>query len=161
MKTLIAKKVQRVHPKTKASQMPRVILGGTKGIISFTDRCQDEVGRIMKKVPSPEESQMPAAHSELSEQDKEQIKGAHLGEATETLAKTMFISGARGALKSVLVKQNRTGLKEGIQIGMQMEQKWMQIKLLKAKIQKLADMEDHELQQSQQMESHTNRQVNQ
>jgi hypothetical protein len=91
MKTLIAKKVQRVHPKTKASQMPRVIQGGTKGIISLTDHCQDEVGRIMKKVPSPEESQMPAAQSELSEQDKEQIKGAHLGEATETLAKTMFI----------------------------------------------------------------------
>jgi len=54
----------------------------------------------VSKVPNPEESQMPSVHSELSQQEKEQIKGAHL---TETLAKTMFISGARGALKSVLV----------------------------------------------------------
>jgi hypothetical protein len=38
------------------------------------------VGKIMSKVPNPEESQMPQAHSELSRQ--------------ETLAKTMFISGA-------------------------------------------------------------------
>ncbi len=41
---------------------------------------------------------MPMAHSYLS--DKEQIKGAHLNEATETLAKTMIINGAKGALKS-------------------------------------------------------------
>ena len=60
----------------------------------------------MSKVPNPEESQMPQAHSELSRQDKEQIKEAHLNEATKTLAKTMFINGARGALKSVLVRQN-------------------------------------------------------
>jgi hypothetical protein len=45
------------------------------------------VGKILSKVPNPEESQMPQAHSELSLQDKEQIKEAHLNEATETLAK--------------------------------------------------------------------------
>jgi hypothetical protein len=73
----------------------------------------------MIKVPIPEDSQMPIAHSELSNQDKERIKGAHLSEATETLAKTMFISGVRGALKSV---------------AMQMEQKWMKNKLGKARI---------------------------
>ena len=88
----------------------------------------------MIKVPSPEDSQMPIAHSELSNQDKERIKGAHLSEATETLAKTMFISGARRALKSVLVRQNPTSLTEAIQTAMQMEQKWMKNKLGKARI---------------------------
>jgi len=88
----------------------------------------------MIKVPIPEDSQMPIAHSELSNQDKERIKGAHLSEATETLAKTMFISGARGALKSVLVRQNPTSLTEAIQTAMQMEQKWMKNKLGKARI---------------------------
>ena len=58
----------------------------------------------MSEVPNPEESQMPQAHSELSRQDKEQIKEANPNEATKTLAKTMFISGACGALKSVLQK---------------------------------------------------------
>ncbi len=43
----------------------------------------------MKKVPNPEESQMAAANSELSEKDKEQIKRAHIGEATLALEKTM------------------------------------------------------------------------
>jgi GTP cyclohydrolase FolE2 len=88
----------------------------------------------MIKVPSPEDSQMPIAHLELSNQDKERIKGAHLSEATETLAKTMFISGARGALKSVLVRQNPTNFTEAIQTAMQMEQKWMKNKLGKARI---------------------------
>jgi hypothetical protein len=83
------------------------------------------VGKIMSEVPNPEESQMPQAHSELSRQDKVQIKEAHLNEATETLAKTMFISGARGALKSVLVRQNPSSLTEAIQIAVQMEQKWI------------------------------------
>ncbi len=45
--------------------------------------------------------------------------------------------------------QDPTSLTEAIQITTQMEQKWMQVKLVKANIQKLADMEDHELQQSQ------------
>jgi hypothetical protein len=75
IKTRNAKKVQKIHPKTKASQMPKVIQGATEGKNSFAKCCWDEVGRIMKKIPTPEESQMPAAHSELSEQDKEQIKG--------------------------------------------------------------------------------------
>jgi hypothetical protein len=90
IKTPIAKKIQKVHPKRKASQIPRVMQGPTEGINSFADRCREEVGKQMKKVPSPEESQMRVAHSELLDQDKEQIKGAHLGEASETLAKTMF-----------------------------------------------------------------------
>jgi hypothetical protein len=50
---------------------------------------------------------MPMVHAELSQQEKEQIKGAHLNKATETLAKTMFISEA---LKSVLVRQNPSSL---------------------------------------------------
>jgi hypothetical protein len=100
----------------------------------------------MKKVLSPEESQMPEAHSELSTQDKEQIK-AHMSEATESLAKTMFISGARGALKSVLVRQNHISLTEAIQTAKQMENKWMKNKLAKTRIQEL--MEDHEIRQSQ------------
>jgi hypothetical protein len=41
----------------------------------------------MSKVPNPEESQMPTVHAQLSQQEKEQVKGAHLNEATETLAK--------------------------------------------------------------------------
>jgi hypothetical protein len=72
--------------------MPRVIQGFTEEIKSFADRCREAMGKIMSKVPNPEESQMP--QSELSPQEKEQVKGAHLNEATETLAKTMFISGA-------------------------------------------------------------------
>jgi hypothetical protein len=71
--------------------MPRVIQGITEGINTFADCCQDEVGRIMQKVLSPEGSQMPAAHSELSTQDKEQIKEAHLCEASETLAKIFLV----------------------------------------------------------------------
>ena len=70
----------------------------------------------MSGVPNPEVSQMPQEHSELSPQEKEQIKGAHLNEATETLAKTMFISGAQGAPKSILVTQNPSNLTEAIQI---------------------------------------------
>ncbi len=85
----------------------------------------------MSEVPNPEESQMPQAHSELSRQDKEQIKEANPNEATKTLAKTMFISGACGALKSVLVRQNPSSLTEAIQIAVQMEQKWMKVKLAK------------------------------
>jgi hypothetical protein len=110
------------------------------------------VGKIMSEVPNPEESQMPQAHSELSRQDKEQIKEAHLNEATETLAKTMFISGACGALKSVLLRQNPSSLTEAIQIAVQMEQKWMKVKLAKQRIQELADMEDHELEHGQRLE---------
>jgi hypothetical protein len=68
----------------------------------------------------------------------------------------MFIIGAREALKSVLERQNPNSLTEAIQIAIQMEQKWMKIKLAQARIQELADMEDHELQQS-----HDLRQVNQ
>jgi hypothetical protein len=67
-------------------------------------------GKNFEQDPNPEESQMPQAHSELSRQDKEQIKEAHLNGPTETLAKTMFISGARGALESVLVRQNPSSL---------------------------------------------------
>jgi hypothetical protein len=125
--------------KKKASQMPRVIQGITERINSYTDCCRDEVGSIMQQVLSPEESQMPAAHSDISTQDKEQIKGAHLGEASETLAKTMFISEAGGALKSVIVRQNPTSFPEAIHTVLQMEPKWMQNNLAKARIQKLAD----------------------
>ncbi len=64
----------RSKKKTKANQMPRVIQGVTEKIKTFADRCQEEVGKIMSEVPNPEESQMPRAHSELSRQDKEQIK---------------------------------------------------------------------------------------
>jgi len=71
MKTPIAKKIQKVHPRTKVFQMPRVIQGAKN---LFADRCRDEAERIMKKVPSPEDSHMPAAHSELSEEDKVKSK---------------------------------------------------------------------------------------
>ncbi len=50
----------------------------------------------------PKTKIIPQAHFELLKQDKAQIKGAHLHEASETLAKTIFINGAKGALKSVL-----------------------------------------------------------
>jgi hypothetical protein len=101
--------------------------------------------------------------SELSNQDKERIKEAHLSEATETLAKTMQnkTSGDRGVLKSVLVRQNPTSLTEAIQIAMQMEQKWTKVKLEKAIIQGLADMEDHDLQQCPDLEPQFIRQVHQ
>ncbi len=105
----------------------------------------------MSEVPNPEESQMPQVHAELSWQDKEQIKEAHLNEATETLAKTMFIHGARGALKSVLVRQNPSSLTEAIQTAVQMEQKWIKVKLAKQRIQELADMEDNELEHGQRL----------
>jgi hypothetical protein len=59
------------------------------------------------------------------------------------------------------VRQNPTSLTKAIQIVLQMEQKWMQIKLAKAKIQELAEMEYHELQHSQEMKPHIIRQVNQ
>ncbi len=115
----------------------------------------------MSEVPNPEESQMPQAHSELSRQDKVQIKEAHLNEATETLAKTMFISGARGALKSVLVRQNPSSLTEAIQIAVQIKQKWMKVKLAKQRIQEVANMEDHELEHGQRLEPQIIEQVNQ
>jgi hypothetical protein len=79
---------------------------------------------------------------------------------TETLAKTMFISGARGALKSVKVRQNLSSLTEAIQIAVQMEQKWIKVKLAKQRIQELADMEDHELEHSQWLEPQIIHQVN-
>jgi hypothetical protein len=66
-----------------------------------------------------------------------------VSEATEAPANTMFISGARGALKSVLVRQNPTSLTDVIQTAIQMEQKWIKIKLAKQRIQELADMEHH------------------
>ncbi len=72
----------------------------------------------MMKVPSLEECQMQSTHAELSNQDKEKIKGVHLSETTEALAKTMLISGARGALKSVQERQNPTTLTKAIQITM-------------------------------------------
>ena len=56
--------------------MGRVIQGVTEEIKSFTDCCQEEVGKIMSEVPNPKESQMPQVHSELSPQEKEQIKEA-------------------------------------------------------------------------------------
>jgi hypothetical protein len=146
--------------KTKANRMPRVIQGVTEEIKTFADQCRVEVGKIMSEVLNPEENQMPQAHVELSRQDKEQIKEAHLKEATETLAKTMFISGARGALKSVLVRQNPSSLTEAIQIAVQMEQKWMKVKLAKQRIQELADMEDHELEHGQRLEPQIIEQVN-
>ncbi len=111
----------------------------------------------MSKVPNPEESQMPSVHSELSQQEKEQIKETHL---TETLAKTMLISGARGALKSVQLWQNPSSLTEAIQIVVQMEQKWIKIQLAKQRIQELADMEDHELEHGQHLEPQIIQQVN-
>jgi hypothetical protein len=143
--------------------MPRVFQGTTKGIKAFANCCREEVGQVMMKVPSPEESQMPSMQSELSNQDKERIKEAHLSEATETLAKTMQnkTSGDRGVLKSVLVRQNPTSLTEAIQIAMQMEQKWTKVKLEKAIIQGLADMEDHDLQQCPDLEPQFIRQVHQ
>ena len=104
---------------------------------------------------------MPIMHSELSNQDKDRIKGVRLSEGTETLAKTMFIIGAREALKSVLERQNPNSLTEAIQIAIQMEQKWMKIKLAPARIQELADMKDHELQQSHDLDPQIIRQVNQ
>ena len=72
----------------------------------------------------------------------------------------MFISGARGALKSVLVRQNPSSLTEAIQIAVQMEQKWIKIKLAKQRIQELADMEDHELEHGQCLEPQIIQQVN-
>jgi hypothetical protein len=72
----------------------------------------------------------------------------------------MFISGARGALKSVLVRQNPSSLTEAIQIAIQMEQKWIKIKLAKQRIQELADMEDHELEHGQRLETQIIQQVN-
>jgi len=147
--------------KTKANRMPKVIQGVTEEIKTFANCCREEVGKILSKVPNPEESQMPQAHSELSRQDKEQIKEAHLNEATETLAKTMFISGARGALKSVLVRLNPSSLTEAIRIAVHMEQKWIKIKLAKQRIQELADMEDHELEHGQHLEPQIITQVNQ
>ncbi len=52
--------------------MPKVIQGVIEAIKSFADRCREEVGKLMSKVPNPEESQMPQVHSELSPQEKEQ-----------------------------------------------------------------------------------------
>ena len=72
--------------------MPQVIQGVNEEIKTFANRCRLEVGKIMSEVPNPEESQMPQVHAELSRQDKEQIKEAHLNEATETLARTMSVS---------------------------------------------------------------------
>jgi hypothetical protein len=73
----------------------------------------------------------------------------------------MFISGARGALKSILVIQNPSYLTEAIQIAVQMEQKWIKIKLAKQRIQELADMEDHELEHCQRLAPQIIQQVNQ
>ena len=151
----------RSEKKTKANRMPRVVQGANEEIKTFADRCRLEVGKIMSEVPNPEESQMPQVHAELSRQDKEQIKEAHLNEATETLAKTMFINGARGALKSVLVRQNPSSLTEAIQTAVQMEQKWIKVKLAKQRIQELADMEDHELEHGQRLAPQIIKQVNQ
>ncbi len=39
MKTLIVKEIQNVYPKTKATQMPRVIQGISDGINTFADCC--------------------------------------------------------------------------------------------------------------------------
>jgi hypothetical protein len=65
---------------------------------------------------------------------KAQIKNAHLNEANETSAKSLFVSGARGALKSVLA---------AIQIAVHTYQKWKTIKQAKQRIKK----EDQELEQ--------------
>jgi hypothetical protein len=151
----------RSKKKTKANWMPQVIQWVNKEIKTFADRCRLELGKIMSEVPNPEESQMPQVHAELSGQDKEQIKEAHLNEATETLAKTMFINGDRWALKSVLVRQNPSSLTEAIQTAVQMEQKWIKVKLAKQRIQELADMEDHELEHCQRLEPQIIKQVNQ
>ncbi len=72
----------------------------------------------------------------------------------------MFINGARGALKSVLVRQNPSSLTEAIQIEVQMEQKWMKVKLAKQQIQELAGMEDHKLEHGQRLEPQIIEQVN-
>jgi hypothetical protein len=73
----------------------------------------------------------------------------------------MFISGAKGALKRVLVRQNPNSLTEAIQIAIQLEQIWSKLKLAKQRIHELADMEDHELEQNQDLEPQIIRQVNQ
>jgi hypothetical protein len=73
----------------------------------------------------------------------------------------MFISGAPGALKSVLERQNPSSLTEAIQIAVQMEQKWIKIKLAKQRIQELAEMEDHEMEHRQRLEPQSIQQENQ
>jgi hypothetical protein len=55
----------------------------------------------------------------------------------------MLISGAKVILKSVLVRLNPNSLTEVIQIDIQLKQKWNQDKLVKHRLQELADMEDH------------------
>ncbi len=71
---------------------------------------------MLKGGPNPKDEKMPKAHSNLSEQDQAQIRDAHLNEANETLAKSFFLSKAREALKSVLVRLNPSYLKEAVQI---------------------------------------------
>ncbi len=118
IKHWLLKKIERFTWRQKETQMPRVIQGVTEEIDSFEDPCWEEIAKIMKKVPNPEENQMLTIHS-LEWED------------STTLAKTMFISGARVALISVLVRQNPSSFTEAIQTAVQMEQKWMKIKLVK------------------------------
>ncbi len=77
----------------------------------------------MKKVPNRNAKVMPKAHLKLSNEDQAQVKHAHLSEANELLAQYIFLTGIRGALKSVILNIDHSDMTQTLQIATHMEQK--------------------------------------